>query len=414
MAVDKTRMLSFDSIRDDFPILNREVHPGMRLTYLDSAATSQKPLPVIEAMNHYYQQTNANINRGIHVLAEEATYEYEAARGKIAAFIGAVKSREIIFTRNTTESINLLAYTLGRSRLKPGDLIVLTEMEHHSNLVPWQIIAEEYKLRLEFIKVTDDGILDQESYEQLLAQEPKIVSFTHVSNVLGTVNPAAAMIKKAKEAGAIAIIDAAQSIPHIPVNVQNLGADFVAFSAHKMLGPTGIGVLWGREELLEKIPPFLGGGDMIKKVYLRTFAPNDLPHKFEAGTPAIAEAIGFGAAIDYLNSIGMDRIAEHEKQLVSYAFEQLNSIKELKIIGPEPSKRSGVVSFTLDNIHPHDIAQILDGDGVAVRAGHHCAMPLHDRYGIPATTRASFYVYNTLQDIDVLVKSIKKTIEIFG
>lgn len=405
---------SFDSIRDDFPILQREVHPGVKLTYLDSAATSQKPQSVIEAMNNYYRAMNANIHRGVHTLAEEATATYESAREKIAAFIGAAKSREVIFTRNTTESINLLAYSLGRSKLKSGDLVILTEMEHHSNLVPWQIAAEERGLRLEFIQVRDDGVLDLDSYRLLLAQNPKLVSFTQMSNVLGTINPASEIIRMAKDAGALTIVDAAQSVPHLPVNVQQLGADFVAFSAHKMLGPTGIGALWGRETLLEELPPFMGGGDMIKKVYLRTFTPNDLPHKFEAGTPAIAEAIGFGAAVDYLNAIGMDRIAAHEQDVTGYALERLQTLEGLKILGPRASMRGGVVSFTLDGIHPHDVAQILDRDGIAVRAGHHCAMPLHEKFGIPASTRASFYLYNTRKDVNLLVNSIKNVIQLFG
>lgn len=414
MSTDLNPTFSFESIRDEFPILKREVHAGIQLTYLDSAATSQKPIHVIEAMDHYYRNTNANIHRGVHALAEEATFSYEQAREKVAKFIGANKSKEVIFTRNTTESINLLAYTLGRSYLKQGDLIILTEMEHHSNLVPWQMLANELNLRLEFIKVTDDGLLDLDSYDHLLGQNPKLVSFTQMSNVLGTINPAQEIIKKAKEYGAVTIVDGAQSVPHIPVNVRQLGADFVAFSAHKMLGPLGIGVLWGREELLEKLPPFLGGGDMIKKVYLRSFTSNDLPHKFEAGTPAIAEAIGFGAAIDYLSSIGMDRIAMHEQNLIKYAIDELQKIDGLHILGPDASLRGGVASFVLDGIHPHDVAQILDGDGIAVRAGHHCAMPLHDRYHIPASTRASFYLYNTINDIDVLVKSLKRVAKIFG
>jgi len=414
MSNDMHSEVSFDSIREDFPILKREVHPGIRLTYLDSAASSQKPVQVIEAMDHYYRNTNANIHRGVHVLAEEATFAYELARGKVAKFIGAEKAKEVIFTRNTTESINLLAYTLGRSYFKQGDLLILTEMEHHSNLVPWQMLAQEKNLRLEFIKVTDNGTLDLDSYENLLKQNPRLVSLTHMSNVLGTINPVQEIICKAKESGALTVVDAAQSIPHIPVNVMNLGADFVAFSAHKMLGPLGIGVLWGREELLDKLPPFLGGGDMIKKVYLRSFTANDLPHKFEAGTPAVAEAIGFGAAIDYLSGIGMERIAAHEQLLIKYAIERLQVIDGLSILGPDASQRGGVVSFTLEGVHPHDVAQILDNDGIAVRAGHHCAMPLHDRYNIPASTRASFYLYNSLMDIDILVKSLQKVTKIFG
>ncbi len=413
MSATHAKEFSFECSREDFPILKRDVHPGVRLTYLDSAATSQKPLSVIEAMDEYYRKTNANIHRGVHALAEEATANYEEAREKVARFIGAPKTREVIFTRNTTESINLLAYSLGRSKLKNGDLVVLTEMEHHSNLVPWQIAAEEHGLRLEFIKVTDGGMLDLESYKSLLAQQPKLVAFTQMSNVLGTINPAVEIVNLAKDAGALTVIDAAQSVPHLPVDVSRLGADFVAFSAHKMLGPTGIGALWGRESLLEELPPFLGGGDMIKKVYLRTFTPNDLPHKFEAGTPAIAEAMGFGAAVDYLHTVGMERIAAHEREITRYAMERLGKIDGLKILGPDALQRGGVVSFTLEGIHPHDIAQLMDRDGIAVRAGHHCAMPLHERFGIPASTRASFYLYNSKEDVDVLENSIKKVIQLF-
>ncbi len=402
------------AIRNDFPIFAREVRPGVPLIYMDSAATSQKPEVVIEAMNHYYRWTNANIHRGVHTLAEEATAMYEAARDKVARFIGAGKSREIVFTRNTTESINLVAHTWARKFLSKGDLVVLTEMEHHSNLVPWHMLAEEKEIRLEFIHVTDNGELDQESYQKLLEQHPKLVSFTQVSNVLGTINPAKQMIAQAHAAGALVLIDGAQSVPHMLVNVKDLDADFLAFSAHKMLGPTAIGVLWAREELLEAMPPFLGGGDMIKRVYLRSFVPNELPYKFEAGTPAIAEAIGFGAAIDYLNEIGMDTIAAYEGELVSYAMQVLGAVKGLTLLGPEAEKRGSVTAFTLEGVHPHDVAQILDRDGIAVRAGHHCAMPLHDRYNIPATTRASYYLYNTHAEIDQLVLSLEKVNKLFN
>lgn len=405
---------SLSEIRTDFPILNRVIHQGKPLVYLDSAATSQKPLAVIHAMDDYYRQTNANIHRGVHQLAEEATAEYETARQKVAQFIGAASSREVIFTRNTTESINLVAQTWARSTLMENDLIVLTEMEHHSNLVPWQILASEKNLQLEFIPVTDDGQLDQLAYARLLSQQPKLVAFTQMSNVLGTINPVKSMVSQAKNAGAVTLIDAAQSVPHIPVDVQKLGADFIAFSAHKMLGPTGIGALWGRESLLEAMPPFLGGGDMIKKVYLRSFTSNELPHKFEAGTPAIAEAIGFGAAIDYLTKLGMVSVAGHEQEITKYAIDQLSKIETLKILGPAAEKRGGVVAFTLGDIHPHDVAQILDSEGVAVRAGHHCAMPLHDRYRIPASTRASFYVYTTHAEVDRLVQALQTVLRIFG
>jgi cysteine desulfurase / selenocysteine lyase len=403
-----------DKIRSDFPILDREVHPGVQLVYLDSTATSQKPLKVIEAMDDYYRKYNGNIHRGVHTLAEEATYAYEEARRKIANFIKARKPRQLIYTRSTTESINLVAQTWGRKNLVDGDVIILTEMEHHSNLVPWQILAEEKNLRLEFIPVDENGQLDRVVFEQLLLLEPKLVAFTHMSNVLGTINPAKEMIFKAKAAGAVTLIDGAQSVPHFPVNVTDLDVDFLAFSAHKMVGPTGIGILYGREDLLEKMPPYQGGGDMIKKVSLSSFTANEIPYKFEAGTPAIAEAIGFGAAIDYLESIGMEAIAQHEHALVSFALEKLALIPGLTVIGETKGNRGGVTSFTLEGIHPHDIAQILDEDGIAVRAGHHCAMPLHDRFKLPATTRASFYLYNTFDEIEKLIVGINKVKRMFN
>lgn len=401
-------------IKKDFPILEREIRPGVPLIYLDSTATAQKPLQVIDAMDDYYRHHNGNIHRGVHTLAEEATAGYEEARVKIAKFINAKKARQVIYTRNTTESINLVAQTWGRSNLKKGDLVILTEMEHHSNLVPWQILSEEKELRLEFIPVDDEGQLDLQVYELLLLEEPKLLAFTHMSNVLGTINPAKQMIEKAKAAGAITLIDGAQSVPHFAVDVQELDVDFLVFSAHKMVGPTGIGVLYGKEDILERIPPYQGGGDMIKKVYLRSFTANEIPYKFEAGTPAIAEAIGFGAAIDYLSTIGMKTIAEHEKELVTYALVELSGVPGLNVIGEKMGNRGGVTSFTLEGIHPHDIAQILDQDGIAVRAGHHCAMPLHDRFHLPATTRASYYLYNTTDDVDKLVKSLHRIVKIFN
>lgn len=405
---------SNNSCKDNFPVLKREVRPGLRLVYLDSAATSQKPESVLTAMDTYYRKMNANIHRGVHTLAEEATAAYEGARSKIASFIGAGDPRELIYTRNTTESINLVAQTWGRANLKQGDVVILTEMEHHSNLVPWQMLAADKNLRLEFIPVDGNGELDLDVYQKLLQLEPKLVSFIHMSNVLGTINPAATIIRMAKKAGAVTLLDAAQSVPHFSVNVTELDADFMAFSAHKMLGPTGIGALWGRKNLLESMPPFLGGGDMIKKVYLRSFTANDLPYKFEAGTPAIAEAIGFGAAIDYLSKIGMAEISAHERQLSSVAMQRVGKIPGLKIIGPvEADKRGGVVSFAIDGLHPHDIAQILDSEGVAVRAGHHCAMPLHDKLQLNATTRASFYLYNDEADIDQLTAGLMKAINLF-
>lgn len=408
MGFDITR------IRADFPILSREIRPGVKVTYLDSTATAQKPQAVIEAMNSYYLHSNANIHRGVHTLAEEATALYEGARQKIAKFINAPSSKQVIYTRNTSESINLVAYTWARSNLNEGELVILTEMEHHSNLVPWQILKMERGIRLEFIPVTDDGLLDMDAYHTLLDQNPKLVSFTHMSNVLGTINPAAEIINVAHEAGAITLVDGAQSVPHFAVDVQALDADFMAFSAHKMVGPTGIGILFGKQELLESMPPFLGGGDMIKTVHLRDFIPNSIPHKFEAGTPAIAEAVGFGAAVDYLSSIGMDSIAEHEHEITEYALERLEEVPGVTLIGPSSQDRGGVAAFTLEGVHPHDVAQILDSDGVAVRAGHHCAQPLHEKYGIPATSRASFYLYTTKEEVDKLVEGLYKVKEIFG
>ena len=408
--------MTFDvnRIRQDFPILNREVRPGVKLVYLDTTATSQKPEVVIEAMNTFYRHSNANIHRGVHTLAEEATGMYEQARIKIAKFINASSPHQVIYTRNTTESINLVAYTWARANLKPGDLIILTEMEHHSNLVPWHILAAERGVRLEFIPVLDDGLLDLEAYRLLLKQSPKLVSFTHMSNVLGTITPAAEIIKLAHEAGAITVLDAAQSVPHTKVDVQALDVDFMAFSAHKMCGPTGIGVLYGKTKLLEDMPPFLGGGDMIKEVKLRSFRPNTVPSKFEAGTPAIAESVGFGAAVDYLSSIGMDEIAGHEHEIIEYALERLEEVPGLKIFGPPASQKGGVASFTFDGIHPHDVAQILDRDGVAVRAGHHCAQPLHEKFGISATTRASFYLYSTKEEVDTLINGLYNVKKVFG
>jgi len=406
-SLDTTRF------RADFPILRRQVKPGVPLVYLDNAATSQKPFVVIEAMDDFYRKYNSNIHRGIHTLAEEATAKYEEARVRIAEFIGAPSPKQIIFTRNTTESINLVAFSWGRANLNPGDLIILTEMEHHSNLVPWQILASERDLRLEFIPVTPDGLLDLEVFEELLELKPRLVGFTHMSNVLGTINPAKEIIRLAHLAGALTLVDGAQSVPHLPVNVQDLDADFLAFSGHKMCGPSGIGVLYGRKELLESMPPFLGGGDMIKRVELRSFVPNEIPYKFEAGTPAIAEAIGLGSAVKYLDSIGMEKILNHEHEIVSYALERLEEVPGVSVFGPEADRKGAVLSFSIKGIHPHDISQILDGEGIAIRAGHHCAMPLHEKFNLPATARASFYLYNTREEVDLLVKSLYSVLEIF-
>lgn len=408
------KSLDVKRIRQDFPILSREIRKGRSLIYLDSTATAQKPIQVIEAMDEYLRNYNANIHRGIHTLAEEATAAYESARAKIARFIGAEHSAELIYTRNTTESINLVASSWGRSQLNPGDIVLLTEMEHHSNLIPWQMLANEKNLTLEFIPVTHDGFLDLEAYQRLLNLKPKLVAFTHMSNVLGTINPVRQMVSLAHEVGALTLVDAAQSVPHIPVNVKNLDVDFLAFSGHKMCGPTGIGILYGKRELLEAMPPYMGGGDMIKKVHLRSFVPNELPHKFEAGTPAIAEAIGLGAAVDYLDAIGMENIEQHERILIAYALERLEEVPGVKVFGPPADAKGGVASFTFEGVHPHDIAQILDMSGIAVRAGHHCAMPLHEKFHLPATTRASFYLYNQLDEIDKLVEGLYKVKTIFG
>jgi cysteine desulfurase/selenocysteine lyase len=405
--------LDVEQIRQDFPILRREVRPGIPLVYLDSTATTQKPIQVIEVIEDYYRTYNANVHRGVHTLAEEATAAYEAARQRSADFIHAHSAKEIIFTRNTTESINLVAFTWGRTFLHEDDMVILTEMEHHSNIVPWQILAAEKGIRLEFIPITPDGLLQLDEYRKLLEQKPRLVAFTHMSNVLGTINPAKEIIRLAHEAGAITLIDGAQSVPHFPVDVQDLDTDFLAFSGHKVCGPTGIGVLFGRIELLNKMPPFMGGGEMIKKVLLRSFTPNDLPHKFEAGTPAIAEAVGLHAALDYVDEVGRDKIAAHEHEIIAYALERLEEVQGLTVIGPDASQKGGVAAFIFDDIHPHDIAQVLDQDGIAVRAGHHCAMPLQDKFNIPATTRASFYLYNTTNEVDKLVEGLYKVKRFF-
>jgi cysteine desulfurase/selenocysteine lyase len=409
----KNHALNVERIRADFPILTRQVRPGVPLAYLDSTASSQKPETVIQAMDEFYRRSNANIHRGIHTLAEEATAMVEAARKRVAKFINAPSARQVIFTRNTTESINLVAQTWGRTILSAGDVIVLTEMEHHSNLVPWQILAAERELRLEFIPVTEDGMLDLEIYQELLELKPRLVAFTQMSNVLGTITPAEEIIRLAHLAGAVTLVDGAQSVPHLPVDVGALDADFLAFSAHKMCGPTGIGALYGRKQLLEEMPPFLGGGDMIKRVGLRDFTPNELPYKFEAGTPAIAEAVGFGAAIEYLEGVGMGKIARYEHEIIEYALERLEEVPGVKVFGPAPEHKGAVASFSLAGVHPHDVSQILDEQGIAIRAGHHCAQPLHDKFGIPATARASFYLYNTFEEVDHLAESLYKVLEIF-
>ncbi len=402
------------NVLEDFPILKQTDKNGNRLCYLDSAATSQKPEPVLRAMDDYYHTINANIHRGIYHIAEEATAAHENVREKVRAFINAGAASEIVFTRNATESINLVAYSWGRQTLQKGDVVLLTEMEHHANLIPWQLLAAEKELRLEFIPVKEDGQLDLEAYAGLLDMRPKLVSISGMSNVLGTIPPTKQMAADAHQAGALFLLDGAQMVPHQKVDIRDIDADFFAFSSHKMLGPTGIGVLYGKQALLEAMPPFFGGGEMIKKVYLRSFIANDVPWKFEAGTPAIAEAIGLGAAIDYLNAIGMDHVSAHEENLTEYAIRSLLTAPGLKILGPLNGKRGSAVSFTVDYAHPHDVAQILDSENICVRAGHHCAMPLHDRFAIPATTRASFYIYNTRDDVDRLLTGLEKVHRLFG
>lgn len=403
-------------IRAEFPILGTTTSTGKPLVYLDSAATSQKPLAVIEAMDAYYREYNANVHRGIYEIGERATAAYEEARASVARFINAPDPREIVFTRNATESINLVAYSWGRRNIDRGDVIVLTEMEHHANLVPWQLLVQERDGDLEFIPITDDGLLRLDVFEVLLRLKPKLVAFTHVSNTLGTINPVAEMTRLAHEAGALVLIDGAQAVPHVPVDVQAIGADFYAFSGHKMLAPTGSGALWARPELLEAMPPFLSGGEMIREVHLRRSEWNEIPWKFEAGTPDIAAEIGLGVAADYLRTLGMSRVREHERELLSYALPALAAAHpDLDLYGPmDPGIRGGVIPFNVPGVHPHDVAQVLDRSGIAVRAGHHCTMPLHERLDLAATARASFNVYTTRADIDALIAGIAEVKRIFG
>ena len=406
--------LDTSAIRRDFPILSREVN-GHPLVYLDNAATTQKPRQVIDALVHYYEHSNSNIHRGIHTLAVEATEQYEAVRAKVARHIGAADERQIVFTRNTTEAINLVARAWGDANLREGDEVVLTEMEHHSNIVPWQLLARRNGVRLRFAAITDDGYLDMASVRELVGPRTRLVSVVHASNVLGTINPVTEIAEVAHAAGALLLVDAAQSAPHMPIDVANLGADFLAFSAHKMLGPTGVGVLWARDGLLESMDPFLGGGDMISVVKEEGSTWADVPYKFEAGTPNIADVIAFAAALDYLAEIGMDRVREHEKTITAYAMDALHRIDGLTIHGPaDVDDRGGAVSFALDGIHPHDVSTILDGYGVAIRAGHHCAQLLMRRLGVPATNRASFYIYNEEREVDALIDSLKQTIKVFA
>ncbi len=417
MAIETTERPRIDpvALRADFPILQQEIH-GHPLVYLDSASTSQKPAVVIDALADYYREYNANVHRGIYTIGEKATAAYEAARVRVARFINAPDSHELIFTRNATEAINLVAYAWGRRNVGRGDQIILTEMEHHANLVPWQLLVQEVDGDLEFIPITDDGILRLDVFEVLLRLKPRLEAFTHVSNTLGTINPVREMVEMAHAAGALVLVDGAQAVPHVPVDVQALGCDFYAFSGHKMLGPMGSGALWARREILESMPPFLSGGEMIREVHLRRSEFNEIPWKFEAGTPAVGDAIGLGVAAEYLMDLGMDAVREHERELVTYALDVLpREIPGIELYGPmDPDVRGGVVPFNLPGIHPHDVAQVLDRSGIAVRAGHHCTMPLHERLDLAATARASFSVYSTTADIDALVAGLKDVQRVFA
>ncbi|TMD41047.1 MAG: cysteine desulfurase [Chloroflexi bacterium] len=402
------RTLDVAAIRKDFPIFETGI------AYLDSANTSQRPKQVTGAMLEYFEKFNSNIHRAAYRIAEEATVRYEATREKVRAFINAASTKEIIYTRGTTEAINLVAYAWGRKNIKQGDLIVLTILDHHSNIVPWQILAAEKGARIEYVDIDEKGELRQDQFADLLKRSPKLVAFNLVSNAMGTINPARDMVAAAKKAGATVLVDGAQSTPHQPVDVRALGCDFYAFSGHKMLGPTGAGILYGRRELLEAMDPFMAGGDMIKTVRIEGTTYHDLPWKFEAGTQAIAEVIGLGAAVDYLSGLGMDAVRAHELEITEYAYEALSDVEGLTLYGPPPSRRAGVVSFSLEGIHPHDLATIADRDQVCLRAGHHCAMPLMTRLGVAATARASFYVYTQKEEVDRLVSSITEAQRIFA
>ncbi|WP_059009341.1 cysteine desulfurase [Streptomyces specialis] len=412
-------LLDTETIRKDFPILHRTVHGGKPLVYLDNAASSHKPRQVLDALNDYYEQHHSNVHRGVHVLAEEATALYEGARDKVAAFINAPSRDEVIFTKNASESLNLVANMLGWAdepyRVDARTEIVITEMEHHSNIVPWQLLAQRTGAELKWFGLTDDGRLDLSDIDRIITERTKVVSFVLVSNVLGTLNPVDRIVRRAQEVGALVVIDASQAAPHMRVDVQSLGADFVAFTGHKMCGPTGIGVLWGRQELLEDLPPFLGGGEMIETVTMSSSTYAAAPYKFEAGTPPIAQAVGLGAAVDYLSGIGMEKIAAHEHAITRYALDRLAEVPDLRIIGPVTGEdRGATISFTLGDIHPHDVGQVLDEQGIAVRVGHHCARPVCLRYGIPATTRASFYLYSTPAEVDALVTGLEYVRRFFG
>lgn len=402
------------ALRKDFPILLQEIN-GQPLAFLDSAASSQKPRQVIDCLEDYYRRYNANVHRGVYRLSEEATFAYERARGKVARFVGAASPREIVFTRNATEAINLVAQAWGNANLRPGDRILLTVMEHHSNIVPWQMLAQRTGAQLDYLPIDGDGRLVLDNLASMLSEQTKIVALSHQSNVLGTINPVQTIVARARAVGALVLLDAAQSAPHMPVDVNDLGIDFMVFSGHKMCGPTGIGALWGRRELLDAMPPFLGGGSMIKIVELEASSYADVPARFEAGTPAIGEAIAFGEAVDFLSGVGMERIHQYELYLLGYALERLSDVEGLTIHGPlDLEQRGGAISFSLAGVHPHDVAAILDGEGVAVRAGHHCTQPLHRLLDVPATTRASLYLYNLPEEIDRLAQGLAKARKLFA
>lgn len=415
MEVRTSAPLDVDRIRREFPILSREIEPGKPLVYLDNAATTQSPESVIEAMNEYYRSYNANVHRGIHHLSQEASIAYEEAHDRLAEFVGAAGREELIFTKNTTEAINLVAYAWGLSELGPGDEIVLTEMEHHASLVTWQQMAKRTGARVRFIRITDAGYLDMDHAAEIISDETAIVSAVHVSNALGTVNPIADLAVLAHDHDAWILVDGAQAVPNRPVDVTELDADFYAFSGHKMVGPTGIGCLYGRERILDELDPFLYGGEMIEKVTFEESRWNELPWKFEAGTPPIAEGIGLAAAADYLDDIGMESVQAHEEWLTQYALDELDALGDVDVYGPmDPAHRAGLVAFNLDPVHAHDLASIMNDHAVAIRAGDHCTQPLHDRLGVAATARASFYIYNTREEIDILVDALEDARAIFA
>lgn len=408
----ETEAIAVEKIRTDFPILKRKVN-GKRLVYLDNAATTQKPQAVIDSLVDYYSRYNSNVHRSVHTLGEEATDAYEGAREKAAKFVGSA-AKGLVFVRGTTEAINLVRFAWGEKNVKKGDVLITTMMEHHSNIVPWQLLAKEKGASLKFVGLNPDGTIDMGQFEVLMKESPRLAAFTHCSNVLGTINDVRSMCEKARAAGATTVVDGAQSVPHMPVDATSMGADFYAYSGHKALGPTGIGALVARKELLEEMDPFHGGGDMIREVFLDHATWNEVPYKFEAGTVNIADAIGLGAAVDYLSAIGMAKVREHEARLTDYALQSLGEVKGFHAYGPEDSKkRAGVISFNLADVHPHDLATILDEEGIAIRSGHHCAQPLMRWLDVPATSRASFYVYNSYDDVDALKAGLRKAGDIF-